>query len=90
MLKKFFWESVSPCLFMVLGVCMMSVSVQPRLFAKCAGHDYCSETTLGNACVYDAKTEKCKDSGCHRQNNESQCDTCVCKEKNNDKECFCE
>lgn len=88
MLKKFFWEGVSSCLFTVLGLCMMAAATQPRLFGKCTGHNYCSETTNNIACVYDNETGKCKDGGCHRQNNEADCDTCVCTLES-DKNCYC-
>ena len=89
MLKKFFWESVSSFLFTVLGLCMMAVSVQPRLFAKCAGHSMCNETSVFKTCVYNAQTKTCTSGGCSNNTIPEMCGTCVCVLHTRN-ECYCE
>lgn len=87
MLKKFFWEGVSSCLFTVLGLCMIAVAVKPGLaFDNCRG---CHKTTALYSCTSSDVSNHCSDEGCRGHDyNREECAKCVCvKITNNECEC---
>ena len=88
MLKKFFWESVSPCLFMVLGFGAMAVAVKPGLaYDKCRD---CHKTAMGKSCTSSDASNHCLNEGCRGyDHNREECAKCICVKLNRN-ECECE